>query len=253
MTIYVDEIFAVNTFASAVLLYIYRFCGGVSAGRRRILGAAALSGLYAVCEAVLRLPHFMRVPAMALMVLAAFGRRLAVKNTVALMLVCACVSGITAAVMASFGVSARLAGGTVTVFASEPVTAAVYLLAYPVLIAARRIAARGRTRIVSVRYRGRRADFAALYDSGNLLRYRGRPVLFLDMKTASELTGLPDYESIAAAAEEAVAYSTVNGGGAAPVLGGAQIYVDGAARDAAAAVMNRTMRGSWGGIIGEVK
>ncbi len=253
MTIYVDEIFAVNTFASAVLLYIYRFTGGVGAGARRILGAAAVSGAYAVAEAVLRLPHIMRIPALALTAFAAFGGRTVIKNTVALMLICVCIEGITAAVMASFGANARLAGGTVTIFASEPVTAVVYLLAYPALAAARRIAARGRTRFVTVRYRSRRADFKALYDSGNLLRHRGRPVLFLDMKTAEKLTGCADYAAIAAEAEEAVAYNTVNGGGAAPVLCGAKIYVDGVPAEAAAAVMNKSMSGGWGGIIGEVK
>ncbi|HIU57774.1 MAG TPA: sigma-E processing peptidase SpoIIGA [Candidatus Ornithomonoglobus merdipullorum] len=251
MTVYADELFAVNFVSNILLFYAYSLLRGIKPRRIRVLAAAAVGGLYAVIETVFGLHEVIRIPVLACMIAAAFGRSGFIVNLSGVMFVSVCAEGLTAAVLSFAGADARLAAGRMTLFASEPVSAAAYLAAYPImLLCGAAIRRAGRRRRVVIEYGGRRTELFAMYDSGNLLRYKGLPVIVIGREATAELFEC-DYSELLLRAPDILRCNTVGGGGMLPVFIPENCVVDGSRRDAAVAVADRGFRG-FGGITGDM-
>ena len=106
MTVYADELFAVNFVSNILLFYAYSLLRGIKPRRIRVLAAAAVGGLYAVIETVFGLHEVIRIPVLACMIAAAFGRSGFIVNLSGVMFVSVCAEGLTAAVL-SFAKSDR--------------------------------------------------------------------------------------------------------------------------------------------------
>lgn len=249
MTVYADELFAVNFASNILLLIAYRQLRGMGKKRLRIAAAAALGALYAVFETVFAFTAAFRIPLLVIMTCVAFGARGLIENTLGVMFVSVCAEGLAIAVTAFSGARAALAAGQITLFASEPAMAAVYISAYPLLmIFYRIIGKKRRKRRVVLEYGGKKTSFLALYDSGNLLRYNGLPVIVIGSETARELIDFTSYDELTAAAPELLRYNTVGGGGVMPVFVPERCTIDGAEVRAAAAVAERGFEMGCGGI-----
>ena len=254
MTVYADEVFLINMISNTLLLYAYAYTSGLAPKHRRMLSAAALGGIYAALEAAFGIPTVLRAAALCGIIYTAFGRAALIKHTVRLMLICFVIEGITLTVLSATGAGAALTRGTVIVFASEPVCAVIFICAYPAYILIMRLRARSRRHIrVRLTYRGRRAEFYALYDSGNLLRHRGKPVIMAAWDAVKALLDCSDYEKLRDSAEDFVIYHTVSGAGILPVIEPDLCEADGAEINAAVAVVRRKFKGKYSALAGEFR
>ncbi|MGN1115749.1 MAG: sigma-E processing peptidase SpoIIGA [Candidatus Ornithomonoglobus sp.] len=253
MKIYVDEIFAVNMVSQLLMLYSYGILSGIKIRHWRIIAAAAAGGVYSAVEAAAAMPHILRIPALALICFIAFGRRRLVHYTAQLMLLCLAVEGLTIAAVSVIGGGAALAGGAVTLFASEPVTAEVYIAAYPAVLLYKKLSdIKKKYRRIAVIYKGKTTEFAALYDSGNLLKYHGRAVILTDLATGLAISGCGCYDELMANAETFITYGTIGKSGVLPVIEPERCLIDGRETAAALAVINRSFKGKYNGIAGEI-
>ncbi len=252
MTVYADELFAVNFASNILLFYAYALLHGIKRKRIRIISAAAAGAVYAVLEAVLLIPMFLRAAVLAMMTVAAFGRTKAALNTLGIMFTAVCAEGVTAAALAFTGADARLASGCVTVFAPETAAAAVYFAAYPAMLLYKRLFRRGgRYKSVAFYMDGMRVSFKALYDSGNLLKYKGMPVIVANWEEVRELFGCTEYSELFECLPDMLSYGTIGKGGVMPVFVPDKCTVDGTECAAAAAVTERSFKGC-GGIAGDI-
>lgn len=253
MKIYVDEIFAVNMVSQMLMLYSYGILSGAKIHHRRIAAAASAGGAYAAAEAIAAIPHILRIPVLALLCLIAFGRRRLVHDTAQLMLLCLAAEGLTVAAVSVIGGGAELAKGTVTLFASEPVTAIIYAASYPVLLLYKRLSdMKKKYRRITVIYKGKATEFTALYDSGNLLKYHDRAVILTDSATGLAIAEGSSYDELMACAEAFITYGTIGKSGVLPVLEPECCRIDGRETAAALAVADRSFKGKYNGIVGEI-
>ncbi|MDD6763484.1 MAG: sigma-E processing peptidase SpoIIGA [Clostridiales bacterium] len=253
MKIYVDEIFAVNMLSQLLMLYSYGILSGHKCRHGRIIAAAAAGGAYSAAEAAAAIPHILRIPLLALLSLIAFGRGRLIRDTARLMLLCVLVEGLTIAVISISGGGAALAEGTVTLFASEPLTAVIYTASYPVLVIYKRLSdMRKKYRRITVIYKGKSTEFTALYDSGNLLKYHGNTVILTDLDTGLSISGCGSYEELLECAEAFITYGTIGKSGVLPVIEPERCRVDGMESAAALAVTNRSFEGKYNGIAGKI-
>lgn len=252
MTVYADEVFLVNALSDALLLYSYAYINGARPRHKRILFACAAGGLYAALEAAFALPQILRAAALFGLIYLAFGRAAIIKHTVKLMLMCFVIEGITLTAVSAMGAGAALAQGGIVIFAAEPVAAAIYIGAYPVYIIIMKLRARKRkyTRL-RLTYRGRRAELRALCDSGNLLKYHGKPVIMAAWDSVSSLFDCPDYSELKDSSESFVMYRTLSGAGVLPVIEPERCEADGAEVSAAVAVVSRPFKGKYSALAGE--
>lgn|GEM_PF-5248238 len=254
MTVYADEVFLINMISNTLLLYAYAYSSGLKPRHRRMVAAAAAGGLYAALEAALGIPPVLRAAALCSIIYIAFGRAALIKHTVRLMLICFVIEGITLTVLSAFGAGAALTRGTVVIFASEPVCAAIFICTYPAYILIMRLMARSRRHIrMRLTYRGRCAEFYALYDSGNLLKYRGKPVIMAAWDAVYTLLDCDDYEMLRKSAEDFVIYHTLSGAGVLPVIEPDICEADGAEVNAAVAVVRRKFKGKYSALAGEFR
>ena len=137
---------------------------------------------------------------------------------------------------------------------SEPVCAAIFICAYPAYILIMRLRTRSRRYIrLRLTYRGRCAEFYALYDSGNLLTYRGKPVIMAAWDAVCTLLDCDDYERLRGSAEDFVIYHTLSGAGVLPVIMPDICEADGAEINAAVAVVRRKFKGKYSALAGEFR
>ncbi|MGN0182829.1 MAG: sigma-E processing peptidase SpoIIGA [Candidatus Ornithomonoglobus sp.] len=253
MKIYVDEIFAVNMVSQLLMLYSYSILSGIKIRHSRIIAAAAAGGAYAAVEAAAAIPHILRIPALALICFIAFGRKRLVHDTAQLMLLCLAVEGLTIAVVSLSGGGAELAKGAVTLFASEPVTAVIYIASYPAVLLYKKLSdMKKKYRRITVIHKGKTTEFTALYDSGNLLKYHGSAVILTDAVTGLAISGSGSYDELMAVTETFITYGTIGKSGVLPVIEPERCLIDGREATAALAVTNRDFKGKYNGIVGEI-
>lgn len=197
MTVYLDELFALNTALNYLLLAGSARLGGGALRRRRLLAAAALGGVYAAAALVPELRFLraggMKAAAAALMLLTAFGASVRTVRLGALFLALAfCLGG------AAFLCVQALGGGVLLLpsGAYYPVSTAGllalagcgYLVAYTVFS---RLAEHGGGEITPLYLRttGHTAALRALRDTGNTLRdpITNERVLVTDLRAAQTL------------------------------------------------------------------
>lgn len=197
MTVYLDELFALNMALNYLLLAGSARLGGGALRRRRLLAAAALGGVYAAAALVPELRFLraggMKAAAAALMLLTAFGASVRTVRLGALFLALAfCLGG------AAFLCVQALGGGVLLLpsGAYYPVSTAGllalagcgYLVAYTVFS---RLAEHGGGEITPLylRANGHTAALRALRDTGNTLRdpITNERVLVTDLRAAQTL------------------------------------------------------------------
>lgn len=253
MIIYADELFAVNFVSNALLFYAYAMLRGVKKRHIRILSSAAAAALYAVTEAVFGISVYLRPVVLAAAVALAFGYAGVISNTLGIMFVSVCAEGMTVAVLSFLGTDAVFAAGSISVFAPELLSAAVYFAAYPILLLCRYfIGKQRRCRKIMIRYNDKEISFKAMYDSGNLLKYKGMPVLIIDAETAGPLFDCGKYSEIFSAAPDILRFGTVGKSGIMPVFVPDKCVIDGVECPAAAAVSERGFGNGFGGIAGDI-
>lgn len=196
MTVYMDEVWLLNSVVDYLLLWVSGGLLGVPMRRRRVLAAGAAGGIYA---ALSLLPGFTflgsgaaRVLAAAGLCLAAFGeKRGLLRQTVVLFLLAAAFSGITLLLTEVFSAPGALIGGTVY----YPLSLGVLILTAGGACAVmswglcRLTRHGGETAQGEVTIGGRAAAFTALYDTGNTLHdpISGWPVMVMDWTVLATL------------------------------------------------------------------
>ncbi|MBR0365821.1 MAG: sigma-E processing peptidase SpoIIGA [Clostridia bacterium] len=253
MPIYADSVFLINYLSNALLLYSYCFFYGIKRRHKRIAAASALCGAYATTEAILDLPHVIRIAVFILLVLTAFGRHGLMRHGSRLMLMCFAVEGITLAAVSALGAGARLAQGSVVLFASEPVCAVIFVSAYPAFTFGMRLAKKRRRYLyLNISRRGRSAHVKVLRDSGNLLRYRNRPVIMVAWDAVSGLFDHDSYSKLNENAGTYAVYRTLNGAGTVPIIEDASCTADGIISNAAIGVVEKRFKGRYSGVAGDI-
>lgn len=253
MVIYADELFFINMLANELLMYSYCVICKIKPQHGKMAAAAGGCAVYAVAEAVLRLPGFFRLALLPCMVYAGFGKQGIVRHTSRLMLMCFALEGVVMTALAAGGASAELAGGCVTVFTSEPFGAAVYIFAYPVLWTLSRLYNRERQcRHLYIEYDNKTTEFDVLYDSGNLLRYRNKPVIMAAWEAAAPLFEFDRYAELNDNADSFVIYETISGAGVVPVINPQRCVLEGSDIDAAVAVVEKRFKGKYCGVVGNI-
>lgn len=253
MTIYADEIFAVNALSDLLLLCTCCVLNSGGIRWRRVIAASVLGGGYAVAEAVFYLPHVLRTAVLFCMMLMVSGRKRVVTDFLKCVFMLVFVEGAVTAGMSILGADAVLVKGTVNIFAPAAAVTVVYLLAYPALLLIRYVSRRKkRFYEMVIEHNGRRADFRILRDSGNLLRFHNKPVAVVSWDGVAELFGNDDFEAYRQKAENFVMYGTIGGGGAAPVFEPDRCTLDGIPREVEIAVTDRKFGTGWCGVAGEI-
>ncbi len=197
MVIYADSVFMLNALIDYLLLHGCTRLSGARSGRLRLLGAAALGGLYAVgCVipqcAVLR-TAVARLLAFALMVLLAFGaRKQSLWQGVLLMALSFALGGALSALALLLDVPLRIVGGTVCYALDFPTVVLVSGGVYAVTaLCFSGLGGHSGGDLVSAEatLRGTSVRFTALRDTGNTLRdpISGRSVLVADWALVREL------------------------------------------------------------------
>lgn len=253
MTIYADEIFAVNAFSNEMLMYSYCMIRGIKPRHGRIALSSAICGVYAAVETVFTLPHILRAGVLAALAYTIFGKEAILKHIAELMFICFAVEGITITAISAAGGYAELAKGGITLFASEPVTAGIYVLSYPAFVIIQTI--RGRKKKyqrLAIEHRNRKIELNVLHDSGNLLRYHNKPVVMIAWEAAAPLFDFKSFAELKEGAEAFVIYETISGAGVVPVIEPERCRLDGAEVSAAAAVVERKFKGKYCGIAGDI-
>lgn len=254
MPVYADSVFTINLLSNALMLYSYSFFYGIKPHHSRLAAAAALGGLYATAEVILDLPHIIRVGVMILLVVTAFGKAGFIRHTSRIMLMCFAIEGITIAIVAMIGAGAELAYGSIVLFASEPVCAAIFITSYPVYcLTIKLIRVRQQYIRLDIRYNNREAHLNVLRDSGNLLRYHDRPVIMVAWDAAEALFEHSSYSELKENTETFAIYRTINGAGTVPIIEDAKCITDGIASNAALAVVERKFKGKYNGIAGDIQ
>ena len=252
MTIYADEIFAVNSLSALLLIYVHFIIKGMPFSHLRITGAVLLCGIYSVFETVFSLPAIIRLPILICMTAVSSGIKGLIKNTFSLMFLSVCAEAATVAVLTLINGGAFIGGGIVTVFAPEGMAAIVYTLSYPTLILIKRLRIKmKKNRNVRIRYNGKEVSFSAMYDSGNLLKYHGKPVIIISWSKAAELFEADLYEELMSASEEFVMYGTIGSGGIIPIFKPECCFVGENKKDIYAAITENDL-GGYSAIVGDI-
>lgn len=252
MTVYADVVFIANFISTTALFLGYSAVfGGVIKPLRLIL-SGTLSGAYAVCEALLLLPHIMRIAVLFLLTAIAFGRKEVLLNTARFAFVAVCIEVLFILIMSLAGQSAFITDGSVTVFCSGLVGMAVYFLSYPLLILTKRYTKkRAGQKHAEFVINGQKITLRLLYDSGNLLVYKGVSVAVVTWEKIKDLFSDMEYDDFLVTAVDRMIYNTVSSGGVLPVITPEKSVIDGISVNIKLAVADRDF-GACDGIVGDL-
>ena len=196
MTVYIDQLWVLNSVVDYLLLSASGSLLGVPIQRGRLAAAGALGGIYAVLSLIPQLGFLQtvcfRLLTAALLCLCAFGQvRGILRQTVVLFLLAAAFSGITLLLTECFSAPGALIGGTVY----YPLSVGVLVLtaggATGLIVwgLGRLMQHGGNIAQVDLRLDGRKKRLTALYDTGNTLRdpMSGQRVMVADWTLLREL------------------------------------------------------------------
>ena len=253
MTVYADVLFAVNFTALFLLLYVYSSFRKIPLKLLRVFTASVLCGAYAVFEAVYSLPRFLRTAVLFCFSGVVFGKKGIVKNTSGLAVCSLAVEAAVILVFAIFDKSVVIQKGIAVVFAHDKIVFLVWLLAYPALTVANKIVMYIKHRKnVSIWYNGKRVDFLAMYDSGNLLIYSGKSVVITAWDTVSDLFDCDSYSRFMSEAENKTGFKAVSGTGQMPLFKPEKCLINSVEKDIYVGVIENNLFGSYTAIVGDV-
>ncbi|MBQ3125218.1 MAG: sigma-E processing peptidase SpoIIGA [Clostridia bacterium] len=253
VTVYADVVFFANFISTFALLMAY---GSVFGGKPRLLRASlasVASGVYAVFEQVLFLPYILRTAVLFLLIAIAFGRIGVLYNTVRFAFVTVCIEVLFMAVMSLTGRDALVARGGVTVFCNGVWGVAAYFLCYPVLLLVKKyVKMRVRKKYAEFVINGQKISLSLLYDSGNLLTYKGASVAVVAWDSIKDLFPDMDYDEFLITCEDRMIFNTVGRGGIIPVITPDSPSIDGSTVNIKIAVSQRSFNG-YDGVVGDMK
>ena len=253
MVIYADVVFFVNLISAAALLYLSAILTGKKVSVMRLILASSLSGVYAVFDAVFALPYIFRAATLFCMSFISCGRVGIVLNTSLIMLTSVLLEAVFMLFMTLVGANGYIRSGVITVFAGGTFAMLFYALSFPVVYTVSLLfKKRLKKRAVNIKINGRSIQRTLLYDSGNLLTYKGLSVAVVSWNTISELLSETSYQEFLENTTDRVLYSTVGKVGMLPAIKPDKCTVDGSLCDIYIAVSdNGFLR--CGGIIGDIK
>ena len=252
MTVYADVVFIANFISVIALLLAYSAVFGGRIQRFRLCMTGVVSGIYAVCEAILLLPHIMRMAVLFFLIAIAFGRKNVLYNTARFAFVAVCVEVLFIAVMSIMGQRAFVTDSNVTVFCSGMVGALVYLLSFPLLLIIKKYAKKHtHKKHAEFVINGQKTTLTLLYDSGNLLTHKGVGVAIISWSKIRDLFHGMDYDDFLITAGDRMIYNTVSAGGILPVITPEKSFLDGAEVSVRLAVAERSF-GECDGIVGDL-
>ena len=250
MVIYADVIFSVNFISTFSLLSVYAVLAGSEKKYKRIACASLISGLYAVAESVYAFSYILRVFILVLVVATAFGRSSLIYNTARFGLMSVCVQVIFIVIMSISGKDGYISSGSITVFSSDIWGAAVYVFSYPILIFITRLwQKRKQIRISDLVINGKKIKLLLLYDSGNLLIYKGVTVAVVAWDSIKSVMERDSYEELLLSDCDTMLFNTVGRGGMMPVIETDHAIIDGIEKTIRIAIINRSFN-LCDGIIG---
>lgn len=253
MVVYADIVFFVNFISAFLLLSVGRIIFNMNRKTLRVILASLLCGVYSVCEILLGLPFALRIVVLTVMCMISFGISCLVLSTLRIMFLS--VALLVAVVLISniFGVNASVSGGLVTVFSKGYIMGIIYGVSYPmVMLVIKCVRSRSDKRRVVLRFGRHRLKTELLYDSGNLLTYKGISVAVLSWEAVRHITGFDTYTDFCVHCEDTVIFSGVHGAGILPLMRPDRCLVDGTESDIYVAVSERGY-GGFSGIIGDIK
>ena len=252
MTVYADVVFIANFVSVITLLSGYSAVFGGRIQRFRLCMTGVVSGIYAVCEAILLLPHIMRMAVLFFLIAIAFGRKNVLYNTARFAFVAVCVEVLFIAVMSIMGQRAFVTDSNVTVFCSGMVGVLVYFLNFPLLLIIKKYAKKHtQKKHAEFVINGQKTTLTLLYDSGNLLTHKGVGVAVISWSKIRDLFHGMDYDDFLITAEDRMIYNTVSAGGILPVITPEKSFLDGAEVNVRLAVAERSF-GECDGIVGDL-
>ena len=253
MTVYADVVFITNFISTIALLSGYSAVFGGRIKLVRLILSGTVSGAYAVCESVVLIPHIMRIAVLFLLIAIAFGRKGVLLNTARFAFIAVCIEVLFILIMSLAGQIAFITDGSVTVFCSGLVGIMVYFLSYPLLIFIKRYAKKQtRKKHAEFVINGQKITLRLLYDSGNLLVYKGVSVAVISWHSIKDLFSDMDYDEFLITSKDRMIYNTVGSGGIIPVITPDNPQIDGSAVNIKIAVSQRLFNG-YDGVVGELK
>ena len=253
MIVYADVVFIANFIATSVLFMCCQALFNSRIKPLRLLASGVVSGVYAVFEAVLLLPVIMRPGVLILLTVIVFGKNRVLFNTSRIAFVCAGFEVIFMLVMSVTGADAVITNGSVTVFCSNVCGTVVYFASYPMLILIKRYAKTSTSRKhAEFVINGQKTTVELLYDSGNLLSYKGFCVAVIGWEKMKDFFCNMEYSELLITAQDRMIFNTVGRGGILPIITPERSIIDGMESDLKIAVADRTFKG-YDGIIGELK
>lgn len=219
MVIYADVVFILNLISTCTLIFAYSAIVGGRCIIWRVLLASVGAGLYAVIEQVFDIPAILRIAMMLLVILITFGKNGVFINTARFGLFTLAVEAVFMLIAILFGKNMYIAGKGVTVFSGSLFGGVIYAVSYPVLFMAQKLIKRYRQkRIVHIEIGGHKITLSLLYDSGNLLKYKGVSVAVVSWDRLKEIYPDKSYDEFVISAEERTIFNTVGKGGILPLI-----------------------------------
>lgn len=244
MTVYADEVFAVNSVSNILLIYACNTLWGEKNNHLRIISAACIGGLYAVLEAAAGISFFVRPIVLIIMAAAANGFCGVFAKAFRLMLTAAAAEVIMLIFSQLIGSYVSIEYGTATVFENELLVFVLYISAYPLLCLINYIKGhKNKYCTCTVIINGRSLAMKSLYDSGNSLKYKDKPVVIASFNALSELLDASDYNELMSSATDFVLYSTISGGGVIPVIKPDKLLINKIEQEAYIGVTDRMFSG----------
>lgn len=252
MTVYADIVFFGNLISSLLLLFSVGIIFNIKGEWYRLLLASVLCGLYAVGEQIFLLWQPFRVGVVFLMTATAWGWRGAFYNTLRAVFVSTVVVVTVAGVCAIIGINSYIAISGITVVANSGVVAVICIFAYPVTVGLSKLKKKY-DRLISGEFTidGRALKFRLLYDSGNLLRHKGMPVVVMDWKAFGEILNVNSYDEAVLKAQERLIYNTVSASGIMPLIKPEKAVIRGIGCETYIGLTKRHFTG-YQGVIGDI-
>lgn len=253
MVVYADVVFIVNFVSTFALLLAYAAVfGGVYNLRRKVF-AAAVSGIYAILESIYGLPYILRTAVLFLINMISFGKNGLLNNTLRFIFISVCIEAIFLMLMTAFGRDAYIVEGTVTVFSGGVLGAFVYVMSYPIFLITKTVIKKhSKKRDTEFTIDGQKIRLTLLYDSGNLLTFKGKSVAVVSWESIKGIFNNEYYDEFTLKVDERMIFNTVASGGVMPVITPKKSIIDGVERDLYIAVTKRSFKNS-DGVIGDIK
>lgn len=252
MTIYLDVHFLLNLIWALLILVCMKILYNIKSSWYRLLLASALCALYSVIEIIFGVFMPLRLLILYVMTVISWGFSGGFYNYLRLLFVNALTGAVFIGVVAILGINSVVSGKGITVIAPDFPTAVAGILIYLLIISCNALKKRWKN-LVKVRLwiKGNMLSGRFLYDSGNLLKFKGVSVAVTDWNVLKHAMGEISYDELVCECDDRVIYNTVDGSGILPLIKPEKAVINGICREIYIGAVNRRFIGYWG-VIGDL-